>query len=146
VPGQCEPHAFWGAGAPPGLPLGSLITSRAREALPSRGSSGGLHLKSACTLASATTLVYAPGVLAPDALDVLRAAGLTCVPALEPEGANVLAFGDVVVVSADAPRTADSLAALGLEIRAIRATALHAADGGLTCLSLRMARDGEWTA
>lgn len=105
----------------------------------------GLHLKSACTVASATTLVYAPSVLAPDALDALRAASLTCVPAREPEGGNVLALGDVVLVSADAPRTADSLAALGLTIRPIRATALHAADGGLTCLSLRIPREGAWT-
>lgn len=106
----------------------------------------GLHLKSACTLASATTLVYAPSVLAPAALDVLRAVGLTCVPALEPDGANVIALGDVVLVSEDAPRTADRLAALGLTIRPIRATALHAADGGLTCLSLRVPREGAWTA
>jgi len=71
---------------------------------------------------------------------------MLCAAALEPEGATVIALGGVGVVSADVPKAAASLAGLGLEIRLIRASALHAADGGLTCLSLRMARDGEWTA
>ncbi|MBC8071983.1 MAG: hypothetical protein IAG13_26885, partial [Deltaproteobacteria bacterium] len=49
----------------------------------------GLHLKSACTLADANTLLVQPGVLAPDALGELE---LELVEVPEPEGANVLAF------------------------------------------------------
>jgi dimethylargininase len=103
----------------------------------------GLHLKSSCTLADQTTLVYQQ-----QTIDVaaFRAAGLDCVPVTEPLGANVLALGTFVLVSDGAPQTADMLRRRGLTVRAVDVGELHKGDGALTCLSLRMARGGHWVA
>ncbi len=105
---------------------------------------GGLHLKSACTLASASSLVYDPNVLRDEDLTAFRDAGLTCIAASEPTGANVLALGRAVLVSAAAPRTAERLAAIGLDVRTIDVGEFHKGDGALTCLSLRAASSNAW--
>lgn len=100
---------------------------------------GGLHLKSLCSLAAADLLVHAPW------LDVapFAAAGLHCVAVPEAHGANVLALGDRVLVSAAAPRTADLLEARGLAVVRVPVHEFHRADGALTCLSIRIPpRDG----
>jgi len=107
---------------------------------------GGLHLKSACTLASASLLVVDAARLREPDLAAFRAAGLECIPAGEPEGANVLAVGRAVIVSAAAPRTAAALAARGLEVHVVDVSELHKGDGALTCLSLRAPPDGAWSA
>lgn len=102
----------------------------------------GLHLKSAVTLADATTALVRDDVdPAP-----LEAAGLRLLEAPEPEGANVLALGRVVLVSRAAPRTGARLARLGLTVVPLELSELHAGDGGLTCLSLRMPAPGSWCA
>jgi dimethylargininase len=104
----------------------------------------GLHLKSACTLAAPGVLVYDPDTLDADALAAFRAAGLACHAALEFWGANTLALGDVTLVSAAAPRTAAMLAREGLATRVLDVGEFHKGDGALTCLSLRVAREGCW--
>lgn len=104
----------------------------------------GLHLKSACTLASASVLVYDANVLRDDDLTAFRDAGLTCIAASEPSGANVLALGRSVLVSAAAPRTAERLAATGLDVRVVDVGEMHKGDGALTCLSLRVPAPGAW--
>jgi dimethylargininase len=103
----------------------------------------GLHLKSACSLADESTLLYDPRVgldLAP-----FRDAGLDCMAAPEPLGANVLALGrGRVLASASAPRTIELLSARDLEVTALEMSELHAADGALTCCSLRFPPPGAW--
>jgi dimethylargininase len=103
----------------------------------------GLHLKSACSLAAANTLVYDP-----DAgldLGAFRALGLACVAAAERFGANVLALGDGrVLVSASAPATAALLRTRGLEVTVIAMSEFHKADGALTCCSIRIPARGAW--
>jgi dimethylargininase len=103
----------------------------------------GLHLKSACSLADADTLLYDPAVgldLAP-----FRAAGLELVAAPEPAGANVLALaGGAVLVSAAAPATAELLAARGADVTVLAMTEVHKADGALTCCSIRIPPSGGW--
>ena len=108
-------------------------------ALPVRG---GLHLKSALSLATDRLLVHAPEVS--DDLDPLRAVGLTCLAAPEPAGANVLALGRATLVSADAPETARALEARGLTVQRVPLSEIHKGDGALTCLSLRLPRAGHW--
>ena len=98
----------------------------------------GLHLKSACTLVDAATLIYDPAQLDADALAMFRASGLTCVAALEPEGANVLALGPHVLASAAAPLTAALLEARGHRVVRVDVSEIHKGDGALTCLSLRL--------
>ena len=66
--------------------------------------SGGLHLKSVCSLAGPELLVYFGGALD---LAPFAAEGLACLEVREPAGANVLALGGTVLVSSDAPRTAE---------------------------------------
>ncbi len=105
----------------------------------------GLHLKSACTLVDATTLVYDAAHLDGDALESLRASGLTCIAALEAAGANVLAIGSRVFVSASAPATAGHLEARGHDVVRLALTEIHKGDGALTCLSLRIPREGAWS-
>jgi dimethylargininase len=105
----------------------------------------GLHLKSGCTLADATTLLYTPQLLDKSALAVFASAGLLCLEAPEPLGANVLALGPHVLASAAAPRTAALLRARGLDVMTLDVDELHKGDGALTCLSLRVPAVGSWS-
>lgn len=103
----------------------------------------GLHLKSVMTLAAPDLAVVTPEV----EQDALRALGVRCLLVDEPEGANVLALGRVVLVSSAAPRTAARLAREpGLDVRMIDVSELHKGDGALTCLSLRVPPPGAWCA
>ena len=54
----------------------------------------------------------------------------------EPEGANILVIGDVVIVPASAPGTRDVLDAAGYKTMTLDASELAKAEGGLTCCSL----------
>jgi dimethylargininase len=94
---------------------------------------GVLHLKTACTALDAETLLVHP-----PAVDLHRVAGarLLAVPPEEAEGANVVRAGDTLLVSAQAPRTADLLAAAGYALRTVDVSELAKAEGGLTCLGL----------
>ncbi len=98
----------------------------------------GLHLKSACTLVDARTIVYDPAALDAAALGVFRAHGFDCLAAPESTGANVLALGTRLLVSSAAPRTAALLRAQGRDVVVLDVTELHKGDGALTCLSLRL--------
>jgi dimethylargininase len=102
----------------------------------------GLHLKSACTALDARTVVVDPGALDPA---VLEALGLRALPVDEPLGANVLALGDRVLVSADAPKTAAWLEAGGRTVVRLPLSELHRGDGALSCLSLRRPPPGGWS-
>jgi len=106
---------------------------------------GGLHLKSACTLANATTVVFDPAVIGVDEVRSFERAGLTCIEAEEPAGANVLALGGTVLVSAAAPRTAALLSAKCGAVRILDVGEMHKGDGAMTCLSLRVAARGCWS-
>ena len=101
----------------------------------------GLHLKSACSLADARTLLVHEGCLDHAALMRLE---LELVTVPEPAGANVLAFSDRVLVSDAAPRTAELLAARGLAPIALPLSEIHAGDGALSCMSLRFAAPDAW--
>jgi dimethylargininase len=108
---------------------------------------GGLHLKSACTLASASLLLHDPRVIGDADLAPFRVAAVEPMATLaeEPAGANVLALGEVVLVSAAAPKTAGALRGKGLDVRIVDVGEFHKGDGALTCLSLRVPRRGSWS-
>ena len=59
----------------------------------------------------------------------------------EPLGANVLCLGNVVVLSADAPRTADQLTSMGFDVRPIAIGEFHKLEAGLTCMSVLIEGD-----
>jgi dimethylargininase len=98
----------------------------------------GLHLKSSCTLADGETLVRHRSI------DASPFTGLRIVDAVEPEGANVLALGDRLLASSAAPRTIELLSKLGHEPIPLDMSEIHAGDGALTCLSLRLPGPDDW--
>lgn len=101
----------------------------------------GLHLKSACTALDATTVLVDEAALDPG---LLRDLGLRVHAVPEPLGANVLALGDRVLVSAAAPKTARWLESRGHTVVRISLDEFHRGDGALSCLSLRQAAPGSW--
>lgn len=103
----------------------------------------GLHLKSAVTLVDERTVVLHAGAVDPAGF---LAAGLEVIAVDEPAGANVLALGARVLVSAAAPATADRLARRGVDVHVVDVSEFHKGDGALTCLSLRLAAPGTWCA
>ena len=88
------------------------------------------------------TIIYDPAVMNPLEIADLS---LTWLAAPEPLGANVLVFGDVTIVSEDAPQTAKLLRQRGHPVEPVQVTELHKGDGALTCLSLRIAAPDSWT-
>ena len=108
-----------------------------------------LHLKSGVTaLPDGTVIGFAPLVDAPDAPTRRGAAGgsdrSTLSPGLivpERHGTAVVDLGDgAVVMSADAPRTADLLRARGLDVVTVPVTEFEKLEGCVTCLSVRLRR------
>lgn len=88
----------------------------------------GLHLKSDVTPLGAGRLLMRRGAYTFGGFDVVETD--------EPLGGNVLAVGGHVIASAAAPRTAEALRALGLDVRAVALGEFHAGDAGVTCLSV----------
>lgn len=101
---------------------------------------GGLHLKSACSLASEDVVVAHASIRA----DTFDGLGVRVERVTEPFGANVLYLGPVTLVSADAPKTAERLAQLNLVVRKVDVSQMHQADGALTCLSVRFPASDGW--
>ena len=102
----------------------------------------GLHLKSAMTALDGQTVIYDASVVSPLDFDGLD---LAWVAAPEPLGANVLALDKVVIVSEDAPRTANLLREKGYPVKTVKVSEFHKGDGALTCLSLRISGPGAWS-
>ncbi len=95
---------------------------------------GFLHLQTAVTALDQTTLVGVPGALA------LFPPGLRNVPVAsdEPTAASVLAIEGQVVMAAGCPRTAARIRWLGYRVHEVELSEFVKADGGPTCLSLRI--------
>ena len=104
----------------------------------------GLHLKSGLSLLRPGEVLLDPKQHAPAAVREIRGPlGVEILEVPEPVGANVIALRDRVLVSAEAVGTIAMLRARGHRVREVPLSALHAADAGLTCLSLRIAAPGE---
>jgi dimethylargininase len=95
-----------------------------------------LHLKSAATVASHGLIIINPDWIDRstfsdfDVIDVDRA---------EPFAANVVRVGDVVLCSAEAPRTRRLIEARGVQVTPVPSSELAKAEGALTCCSLLFA-------
>jgi dimethylargininase len=99
---------------------------------------GFLHLQTAVTALDDSSLVGVPAALKafPGALRVVQ------VPAGEEAGASVLAVAGHVVMAAGAPVTAAAIRALRLAVHEVALGEFTKADGGPTCLSLRVPARG----
>jgi dimethylargininase len=94
---------------------------------------GCLHLKTAVSALPHGALILDPRCVDAGAFDAAR---VIHVHPDEPEAANVLVVGDVVIVPASAPRTREMLESAGFQTTAVDASELAKAEGGLTCCSL----------
>lgn len=103
----------------------------------------GLHLKSSLSLADENTLIYYEDFNLP--IDIFKQAGLECLKTSEFAGANVLYLGhQTALVSQAAPKTAQLLKDLGIQVVPVNIEEFHKADGALTCPSLRIPKKGYW--
>jgi dimethylargininase len=99
---------------------------------------GCLHLKSAVTEVGEGTVVLNPRWIDRAMFD--RYEQIDVAPD-EPSAANVLRVtapvgSDTVVLPAASPRTAERLAARGLQVRTVEVTEVAKAEGGVTCCSI----------
>jgi dimethylargininase len=94
---------------------------------------GCLHLKSAVTALADDVLLVNPAWIDTAAFD-----GFTLVEVApeEPSAANALRLADRVIAARAFPRTADRIAALGLQVELVDASELAKAEGAVTCCSL----------
>lgn len=95
---------------------------------------GTLHLKSDCAMLDEETILVTGNLARSGIFDGKR---LLIAPADEPGAANVLRINDRVLVRAECPRTAETLAREGLEIVALPTAEIARIDAGLSCMSLR---------
>jgi dimethylargininase len=93
--------------------------------------SGVLHLKTGATALPDGTIVAVPGSMPSGAFGRREV-----IAAQEPAGGDVLLVGEVVVMSAAAPRTAETIAARGFAVEAVDISELEKAEAGVTCLSV----------
>jgi dimethylargininase len=94
---------------------------------------GCLHLKSAVTAVSATTLLVNRSWVP---VEVFEGFTLLDVDPREPHAANALTVGDVVIYPSTFPRTGARLDAAGLRVRLVDTDELEKAEGAVTCCSL----------
>ena len=92
-----------------------------------------LHLKSAVTCVADGLVLINPEWIA---ADLFRAFEIIRVDPGEDYAANALRLHDRVIVPAAFPRTADRLAARGLNVVAVDTSELAKAEGAVTCCSL----------
>ena len=118
--------------------LAGLVASAGYEvsAVPVTGC---LHLKSAVSEIADRTVLINRDWVPPVAFPELR---LIAIDPAEPFGANAARVGDVVIYPAEFPRTRSRLEAEGIMVRAVPASELAKAEGGVTCCSLRFRAPG----
>ena len=92
-----------------------------------------LHLKSAASQVGEQAVIYNPDFVDADVFEGLE---LVAVDPAEPDAGNVLWTGSEVVVAAEFQKTRRILDAAGFSTRAVQASELAKAEGGLTCCSL----------
>ena len=95
---------------------------------------GVLHFKTDCSLLDADTILATPRLAACGCFDGYR---VIPTPEGEEAAANAIRFNDLVLVPAGFPRTAETLARAGYDVREIPNSEAARLDGGMSCLSLR---------
>lgn len=95
-----------------------------------------LHLKSGVSALDDETVLWHPAACAREAFSGLR---VIEVPGRDPEAANVVRLPDgSVLIGAHHSVAADIVTALGYPVRTVDTSEFARADGGVTCLSLRL--------
>jgi len=94
---------------------------------------GALHLKSCCSYLGRGILLHAAGKVRRETFPELQ-----LMFASESSGANILPVNGRVIVPAEAARTAQSIEKAGFEVIPVPMSEFLKANGGPTCLSLRI--------
>jgi dimethylargininase len=94
---------------------------------------GCLHLKSAATLVSASSVLVNPSFVNPRVFEPLEP---VAVAPEEPSAANALLVGGVVIYGPACPRTVDILERRGARVVLVDLGELAKAEGALTCCSI----------
>ncbi|MEX1208937.1 MAG: arginine deiminase family protein [Acidimicrobiia bacterium] len=95
-----------------------------------------LHLKSGVTAIDDETVLWHPAACDRRAFDGLR---VVEVEGADPEAANVVRLADrTILAGAGRDAVADQIAGLGYEVIACDTSEFARADGGMTCLSIRV--------
>jgi dimethylargininase len=94
---------------------------------------GCLHLKSACTLIDAETMLMNPHWIDPGPFKGFR---VITVPETEPWAANALLLNTWVCEHAGFRRTIESLHGLGFQVKTVDISELLKAEAGMTCSSI----------
>jgi dimethylargininase len=97
---------------------------------------GVLHFKTDCALLDADTILATPRLSASGCFAGYR---VIDVPTGEEAAANCIRFNDIVVMPAGFPRTRDAIIAAGFQVTEIGNSECAKLDGGMSCLSLRIA-------
>lgn len=94
---------------------------------------GCLHLKSACTFIGENTILANP-----DWIDTEQITGcnVVAVDPEEPDAANALLVGDIVILPASFPLTRKRLEDRGFVVDAVDVSELQKAEAGVTCCSI----------
>lgn len=92
-----------------------------------------LHLKSAATAIGDAAVLANPAWVDPEAFGVDET---VLIDPGEPEGANAVRLGDVLIHAAEFPATRRRLEEAGYEVRSVPASELAKAEGAVTCCSL----------
>lgn len=95
---------------------------------------GVLHLKSACSLLDARTVLCTKPL---EGSGIFASSVTVVVPDDERGAANALRINDVVLLGAEYPRTAQMLSARGYEVVSLPTREISKLDAGLSCMSLR---------
>lgn len=97
------------------------------------GLTGCLHLKSASSYLGAGSVLVNQSWIDSDALSGFE---LIDVPSEEPNAANALLLGQIVVLPKSFPKTGELLEKRGLTVRTVDMSELQKAEAGVTCCSL----------
>jgi len=115
--------------------LGRFVAPMGRRVIPIEVRAV-LHLKSAATAIDPHTVLVWPDGVDIAAFDGLR---IVAVPGPDPEAANVVRLPDGAILAGEAhPETAALLEGIGHRVVTVDVSEFAKADGGLTCLSLRL--------
>jgi dimethylargininase len=114
--------------------LQQILNSIGMKAVVVSVPSGTLHLKTDCALLDEETILATPELAGSGLLGEYR---VLVAPAGERHACNALRVNDVVFVRAGCPRTAEVLAARGLDVVTLPVDEVAKIDAGLSCMSLR---------
>lgn len=114
--------------------LVSLLAEIGQKGVVVNTPSGVLHLKSDCSLLDDETILCTSRLAAAEPFPGFR---LILTPEGEEGAANALRIESAVLLSDGYPRTAELLARVGYDVKALKTAEIAKIDAGLSCMSLR---------